>query len=237
MKTVTPKQIERLYEFTRQCQVKYFDVQTELVDHLANAIETHWKEFPKDDFEIVLIQEAQKFGTFGFKEITEEKEKQLRKRYKNIIWKEIIAFFSFPKIIMTIILTMSLFILLNLSSDKGTVVNVLFMSTYLTIISFFIQQYIRKKRQNESDKKWILKDIIFNNGWCASFLVLILNVLSMADVHHIEHIENKYFISIFSFVIVLIYIFCYLVLFHIPFKSEKYLAETYKEYKVGKLAS
>lgn len=132
---------------------------------------------------------------------------------------------------------MSLFILLHVSSDKGAVIKLLFMGTYLIIISFSIQQYIRKKRQNENDKKWILKDIIFNNGWCASFLVLILNVLSMADVHHTEHIENKYFISIFSFVIVLIYIFCYLVLFHIPFKSEKYLAETYKEYKVGKLAS
>ena len=237
MKTVTSKQIERLYEFTHQCQVKYFDVQTELVDHLANAIETHWQEFPNDDFETVLIQEAQKFGTFGFKEITEEKEKQLRKRYKNIIWKEIIAFFSFPKIIMTIILTMSLFILLNLSSDKRVVINVLFMGTYLAIISFFIQQYIRKKRQNQNEKKWILKDIIFNNSWCASFLVTVLNILSLANVHHANYIEKQHIIIIFSFVIVSIYIFCYLVLFHIPFKSEKYLTETYKEYKVAKLTS
>lgn len=42
MKTVTPEQIERLYEFTRGHYVEHCDLQSELVDHLANAIEKRW---------------------------------------------------------------------------------------------------------------------------------------------------------------------------------------------------
>ena len=37
---VNQKQIDELYLFTRQHFVEYYDLQTELVDHLANAIET-----------------------------------------------------------------------------------------------------------------------------------------------------------------------------------------------------
>ena len=45
------EQTNRLYEFTRQHYVEYYDLQTELVDHLANSIETQWQENPKIDFE------------------------------------------------------------------------------------------------------------------------------------------------------------------------------------------
>ena len=43
---LTPQQIDQLYLFTRQHYVEYYDLQTELVDHLANAIETEWQQNP-----------------------------------------------------------------------------------------------------------------------------------------------------------------------------------------------
>ena len=36
---LTEEQIQQLYKFTRQHYVEHYDVQTELVDHLANDIE------------------------------------------------------------------------------------------------------------------------------------------------------------------------------------------------------
>ena len=41
---LTNQQIEQLFTFTRQHYVEYYDLQSELVDHLANAIEEQWKE-------------------------------------------------------------------------------------------------------------------------------------------------------------------------------------------------
>lgn len=36
---LSTEQIDYLYQFTRNHYVEYYDLQTELVDHLANAIE------------------------------------------------------------------------------------------------------------------------------------------------------------------------------------------------------
>ena len=44
---LTTEQIDQLYRFTRQHYVEWYDLQTELVDHLANAIEEQWQENPK----------------------------------------------------------------------------------------------------------------------------------------------------------------------------------------------
>lgn len=38
--------IDSLYKFTRQHYVVHYDLQTELVDHLANDIETIWELNP-----------------------------------------------------------------------------------------------------------------------------------------------------------------------------------------------
>jgi SPX domain protein involved in polyphosphate accumulation len=87
------EQIERLYEFTRQHYVEYYDLQTELVDHLANSIEEQWKENPKLSFETALNIEFKKFGIFGFMDVVEKRQKALSKKYYKLIWKHFIEIF------------------------------------------------------------------------------------------------------------------------------------------------
>ena len=48
---LTNQHIEQLYKFTRQHYVEHYDVQTELVDHLANDIEQIWVDKPQLSFE------------------------------------------------------------------------------------------------------------------------------------------------------------------------------------------
>ena len=59
---LNPSQIDRLFTFTRQHYVEYYDLQTELVDHLAHAIEAEWEQNPQFSFEEVLNNEFKKFG-------------------------------------------------------------------------------------------------------------------------------------------------------------------------------
>tara|TARA_B100000949_G_scaffold96651_2_gene86211 strand:+ start:3582 stop:3746 length:165 start_codon:yes stop_codon:yes gene_type:complete len=54
MQKVNSNQIDRLYRFTREHFVEYYDVQTELVDHLASVIEKQWREDPAIGFENAL---------------------------------------------------------------------------------------------------------------------------------------------------------------------------------------
>jgi hypothetical protein len=102
MLKLTPEQIDRLYQFTRQHYVEWYDLQTELVDHLANAIEQQWQENPKISFEDALQIEFKKFGIFGFMDVVEKRQAALNKRYNKIVWQHFTAFFTIPKIISTI---------------------------------------------------------------------------------------------------------------------------------------
>ena len=102
---LTTEQIDRLYQFTRQHYVEWYDLQTELVDHLANSIELQWQENPKIDFEDALKIEFKKFGVFGFMDVVEKRQAALGKKYNHLIWKHFKSFFKIPQIIGVIIAT------------------------------------------------------------------------------------------------------------------------------------
>ncbi len=65
MKT-TQSQISDLYAFTKRHYVEYYDLQTELVDHLANDIEAIREETPSLSFEEARDMSFKKFGICGF---------------------------------------------------------------------------------------------------------------------------------------------------------------------------
>lgn len=106
---LTNQQIDRLYEFTRKHYVEYYDLQTELVDHLANDVETIWKESPSTSFQNALETSFKKFGIFGFMNIVEQKRCQLIKRYFKILLSSIKQWFQLPKILFTITGTIILY--------------------------------------------------------------------------------------------------------------------------------
>lgn len=98
---LTKKQIQELYEFTRKNSVAYYDVQTELVDHLANDIEQIWEEEPNLSFKEARDKSFKKFGVHGFSDVVSEKVGQMNKKYWKIIFRFVKEWFKLPKIILT----------------------------------------------------------------------------------------------------------------------------------------
>lgn len=70
---LTEEQINRLYKFCVQHYVRYYDVQIELVDHLANAIEARMEADKKLDFETALNSVYAGFGMMGFSKIVSQR--------------------------------------------------------------------------------------------------------------------------------------------------------------------
>lgn len=227
MKKVTSKQMERLYEFTHQHYVEYYDVQAELVDHLANAIETHWQTAPNDDFETILQKEFRKFGVFGFMNIVEEKTNQMNRRYNRILWENIKTFFSFPKIILTLLLAVLTYSLLLLFEDKGVVILTLNSITIATIIILSFRN--RKLYYQKSGKKWLFEDIIFRLNYYNWLFALIFQF----NFQFVKYIPNSSIVLwTYSILFAIFLIFIYLVTLHFPKSTEKYLTEIYPEYKL-----
>lgn len=74
---LTDIEINLLFEFCQKHCVPYYDLQVELVDHLASGIEKQWMETPEISFEQALNDEFGKFGVLGFSKLKKQREKAL----------------------------------------------------------------------------------------------------------------------------------------------------------------
>lgn len=223
---LNPFQIDRLYTFTRQHYVEYYDLQTELVDHLAHAIEAQWQEKPKLSFEDALQIEFKKFGVFGFMDVVEKRQAALNKKYNGIIWRHFKAFFTMPKIVFTIILVGLIYMLLRASTYKTDIALVAFGIIILSFWFFII--YISNKKSNSTtQKKWLLKEIILGRSSICGMIYLPIQIILRSEK------LMEYSIGIFgiSFLLVSMVLIEYIMVIEIPKKAEEYLKQTYPEYE------
>jgi hypothetical protein len=224
---INTEQINRLYEFTRQHYVEYYDLQTELVDHLANCIETQWKENPKLTFEDALQVEFKKFGVFGFMDVVEKRQLALNKKYNKIVWNHFKGFFTLPKIIGTIGATGFTNFLLKQTLYKSDIVLAVFgliiFSFYFSIIYFSRKN---KKKNSLTGKKWLFKEIILGRSSLVGMTYLPMHII----IHSEKVLDNSLGLLLISFLLVSMALIEYIVIFEIPSKAEDYLKETYPEY-------
>jgi hypothetical protein len=221
-------QIDQLYLFTRQHFVEHYDVQTELVDHLANAIEAQGLLFPNRTFGEALQIEFKKFGVFGFMEVVEKRQAALNKKYAKIVWSHFKRFFRLPQIIGTFSAVGILFLILKISSYS----DIIFTTIAIVFLLIFFVELFRtarklKKNNEQTGKKWLFKDIIFGYGQVASFSYLPFQFIFQIN----QHLNNDFTLLLGSFFIVAVALCQYIILVLIPKKAEQYLKATYPEYQ------
>ena len=97
-------QIDEIISFCETKGVKYYDLQVELVDHIADSIENLQKINPALNFTEALQLAAQQFGSDEFEAIVISKKKLIERKMSRLIEKEFLSFFTIPKIMITIFL-------------------------------------------------------------------------------------------------------------------------------------
>ncbi|HEX8462545.1 MAG TPA: hypothetical protein VF623_13990, partial [Segetibacter sp.] len=102
--TLSKEQIAQLFLFTEKKLVRYYDLQVELVDHLATRIEEEMQADPTLGFDLALQRVYAAFGIFGFAHVVQEKQAALQKRSFHMWIHQLISFVTFPKVIFTLLL-------------------------------------------------------------------------------------------------------------------------------------
>jgi hypothetical protein len=169
---LTEQQIENLYKFTRQHYVYHYDVQTELVDHLANDIEEIWLETPKLSFEQARDKSFKKFGIFGFMDVVEKKERQMTKKYLKLVFKFIKEWFGLPKIVLTMVLFYGFYQLQKMEYAYNMYMGIFVALMILQILFMIVKGQKLKRKQKETGKKWMFEQIISVNGMANVFVML-----------------------------------------------------------------
>src|SRR5690606_21652510 len=154
---LTQEQIDTLFTFTKKHLVEHYDVQVELVDHLANAIEEQWKTNPNISFEDALDKEYKNFGVFGFSGLVEQKQAALQNHYWHIIKKEFINYFSVPRIILSGAFFYGLFLVF---SNPDTLHNdILFGLEILLMVAAALFWYFQYRTLRKKHKKWLINSV------------------------------------------------------------------------------
>ena len=226
---INETQTERLYRFTREHFVEYYDLQTELVDHLAQGIEAQWKENPELDFEDALQKEFKKFGIFGFSDVIEERQMAMSKRYNTFIWRHFKEYFRLPKIILTI---SAIFVLFAAFIQMTKYREFVFFTIWIFYALFYFLGYRKSLKIHKPNKKWMMAEMIHQYGSSMSIIPAYLQIPYYLTIYEPSLIYNNYVMGIYCIAMVLCFIVNHIMIYVIPQKAEVYLMETYPEYKL-----
>jgi hypothetical protein len=229
---LTQEQIEKLYQFTRQHYVEWYDLQTELVDHLANAIEEQWQQNSNLTFEDALQIEFKKFGVFGFMDVVEKRQATLNRNYNKIVWTHFKEFFTIPKIILTFTLVFGLFYFFKYFYFEELLGITMFGIFLIVFPYLYLENKKIKKRKKETGKVWLFEQIIFGYGAFSSILIFPVHAVNLIS-NKSSSAPNNYVLFGISFIIVSIYVISFIIVKIIPSKAEQYLKETYPEYELA----
>jgi len=231
-RTITSEETEKLFEFCRQHFVYHYDLQVELVDHIASSIEDQWKENPEIPFNTALLNTFKKFGISGFSKIKVQKQKELARKYNRLLWKYFLEFYRWPKILMTLAGTLVLFTLLRMVNNIAWVIVPYF--ALLVIASLFYFYFVAPKKlkiQTVQGKKFMLLEYVNQiQMTVVLFSQTPIVAFNISRYLHIHSINQPWVLLLISFLIVCLNIILYGQFFFVPEKIKEHFREQFPEF-------
>ncbi len=229
---ITTEETEKLFQFCHQHFVYHYDLQIELVDHLASAIEEQWEINPDLTFEEGIFKSFRKFGITGFSKIKEQKRKELNRKYNRALMKYLLEFFGWPKVLMTLAFTVMFATLLK------TVINDMWIIIpYFGILTIFIIYYYYKifpkrfKIDKIKGKKFLMLETLQSTQFItlAAFQVPV-QIPNFYNFTHASSLQNNYAIFGISFFIVLFTLALFGQMFYVPQKIKEDFNQQFPEF-------
>lgn len=170
---LTETEIQLLFTFTEKKYVRFYDLQVELVDHLAVSVEELMEQDASLTFESALQKVYSSFGIFGFAKVVQEKEHAVRKNAERLFWTEIKKFFRWPEItFVAFIAVMAWQLTINVSLD------ILFPILFCTWIGSSVYLIVLNKRTlKESKRKLLMLQFVpvINSGYVFPIEVILFS--------------------------------------------------------------
>lgn len=189
---ITDAQYESLFAFCKKHYVQYYDVQVELVDHLAEAIEEKMKKNPRLSFELALDEVYAGFGIKGFADIIDTRIKMVSKKSRKLKWKLFFSYFTVPKIAMTVCMYAVLLLLGRFLTQDY------FRGVFLAVlgVSLFVFEIIYSIHLNRLFKKQT-KEMIFTNERLSGIIdtVFFVQILFTSSVFDFAEAKQIHFLA------------------------------------------
>ncbi len=235
-RTITQEETEHLFRVCENHDVSQYDLQIELVDHLASLIEQHWTEKPEDPFKYALYKALQKFGPSGFQEIKEQKQRELTRKYHRVLWNHLLDFYRWPKMLFTLTLSLAVVLLIQIVHQLHWL-----LAIYIfVLICGTLVYHLRNKSENKanpiSDKSFLLLNQLKHIQYFAMFLCYLPCWVSLPfqllEEQNIIMPSNFVVLFPIAFFIVSSTIVMFAYLFYIPQKIKQHFTEQFPEFVI-----
>jgi hypothetical protein len=102
---LSAEEVNYVFNYIKNIDVKFYELQVELTDHLVLIMEEIWTEDPELTFHQVKQYAEDKFlGNSSFKSIEEQRKRILQNEYRKGQWKMVTEYLKIPKIFGSILL-------------------------------------------------------------------------------------------------------------------------------------
>jgi hypothetical protein len=224
---LTAEEIDEVHEHCYFRQVKYYEVQIELVDHLASLIEETWKTRPELPFDDALyLVDEQMGGDKGIFDIGYEKEKTIRSRYRKQIWQFVGSFLLFPRILLALPMVLGVYLVTYYTKNSFWIFFVLVFA-FLFYTVMYAVSILPKIIRLELPKIPFLAREANKRIYTSGFVGFGFGFTCWGSQHFYH---NHLYSSIFAIFVVLFYIWCYAESVYLQRKAMEYLAEQFPQF-------
>lgn len=99
---LTTAQLGEIKTFINKRGFKQFDLQMEILDHVACKVEEKMTDNPEMSFEKALLQTHAEFGVFGFSTVEDSMREALSRQYRNLRRAELRNWLAFPRVFLVL---------------------------------------------------------------------------------------------------------------------------------------
>lgn len=220
---LTPDQIQQIDDYIAACDIKWYDVRMELLDHFATSLEEKLEENPTLDFKQAIVNEHKSFSDQGFKKLLNTTTKAVEKQFYKQVFLHLKSFFKLPKIFISASIFYALVLIMNQFSNKEN----LFIGLTYVFFAIIIVLCFRVLKENKSKKPRFL---ILNktNNFIQLFNILMILFLNITNLRTEESFYNSTFnyIQLAIFVLLMLFYWCAEYVF---FMNKKYVKSNYPE--------
>ncbi|MFD1292930.1 hypothetical protein ACFQ5N_03685 [Lutibacter holmesii] len=220
---LTKEQIQEIDDYITACDIKWYDVKMELVDHFATSLEGKLEENPIVDFKQAIIDEHKSFSDQGFKKLLNTKTKAVEKQFYKQVFKHLKLFFTLPKIFISASIFYGLVLLMNIFENKENFF-IFLTAILLTLVVQLLLRITSYKKNNKTPFLILNRTNIFLqlfNG----IMIIFSNITSFRTEESFYNSTYNY-VQIGIFVLIILFYWCAEYVF---FMNKKYVKTNYPE--------
>ena len=205
---LSPEQIDILFSFVKSKYVRYVDVQHEIVDHLASAIEDEMSQDSSCSFDQALSIVYSRFPITGFSSWVANKETEIHRYWTRKVIKFLVQYFRIPKVLLTILVFILTYWIV-FTFGKTSIYLIALLIFGLSIYNFIKYRHLVKGIKNESSYLFLSAFSGFGSGVGIGYLSFFLTDIIFNFGSH-----NSEPMSIGQTVILGIFFTCNFIYFH-----------------------